>query len=280
MREYNFNNLKRGKAVIFNQYTFSEDLKKKYPSLGDRKGTEKDVELLEETFVNLKFDLTVYHDRTGREINQILENLSKEDHSKNDCLVIVVLSHGTSGIVCAYDQLYSLKILWDHLIEKCPSLSGKPKLFFIQTCRGNTFDKGHHIDFDSLGLIGSSDQLINYHIPSTADLLVMYSTYDDHASIRLSDGSWFIQNLCKGLQKFNEANDLLSILTSVCHMIAYGCAHEIDQCTVKQMPCVVSTLTKLLCFEKKNYDNLPVTRFETGQREPKVKFFYALDSLE
>lgn len=230
--------------------------------------------------MNLKFDVTVYHDRTEKEIKQIVENLSKEDHSNNDCLVIIVLSHGNSnGIVCAYDKIYSVKTLWDNLIEKCPSLNGKPKLFFIQSCRGIKSDTGSYINFDSLG---SNEPLINHHIPSIADLLVMYSTFDDHNSMRHPvNGTWFIQNLCKGLRTFEASHDLLTILTSVCHMIAYGCARKYADCTLKQMPCVLSSLTKLLVFEKKNYENLSVTRFKTDQREPKVlRIIYELDNRD
>lgn len=55
------------------------------------------------------------------------------DHSDADCLVIVVLTHGDKGLIYARDRYYSPDLLWKSFSGKnCPSLSGKPKLFFIQ----------------------------------------------------------------------------------------------------------------------------------------------------
>lgn len=65
------------------------------------------------------------------------------DHSDNDCLSIVVMSHGDSGTLCSYDDKYTVYELWSKFTKtKCPSLRGKPKLFFIQACRGDNVDSG------------------------------------------------------------------------------------------------------------------------------------------
>lgn len=60
------------------------------------------------------------------------------DHTNNDCLALVVLSHGiNSSYIYAQDSLYPVETLWNSFTpNKCPSLAGKPKLFFIQViCR-------------------------------------------------------------------------------------------------------------------------------------------------
>lgn len=274
VKNYKFNNAKRGKAIVFSHFTFTPKLK-----LSDRGGTTKDVELLEKTLSNLKFDVTVYHDRLAKEISQILKNLSEVDHSDNDCLAIFVLSHGNSDTIYAYDKEYAVENLWENFLgEKCDTLCGKPKLFFLQACRGNTYDKGFTYHSDSADKDNQLDQTnsIKYHVPSTVDLLIMYSTFQKHVSWRnKSYGSWFIQSLCKGLEKFSEDKDLLFTLTAVCHLVAYGkktyIPEENEVYEFKQMPCIASTLTKLLYFDKKNYQNLPVTRFLKDQREP-LKF--------
>ena len=59
--------------------------------------------------------------------------VAKEDHSDADCFVCVILSHGTDGHVYGTNGRVSL----DSLIkpfkgDECPSLAGKPKLFFVQ----------------------------------------------------------------------------------------------------------------------------------------------------
>jgi len=47
--------------------------------------------------------------------------------------VLAVLSHGEMGIIYARDAIYKPETLWTPFAaDKCPSLAGKPKLFFLQ----------------------------------------------------------------------------------------------------------------------------------------------------
>ena len=58
-----------------------------------------------------------------------------EDHSDNDCVLIALMSHGDDGVLYAKDQQYKPERLWSHFTsDQCPTLAGKPKLFFIQVC--------------------------------------------------------------------------------------------------------------------------------------------------
>ena len=59
--------------------------------------------------------------------------VASEDHSDRDCLLIALMSHGDDGILYARDQQYKPERLWSYFTsDKCPTLAGKPKLFFIQ----------------------------------------------------------------------------------------------------------------------------------------------------
>lgn len=53
------------------------------------------------------------------------------DHRNSDCIVVIVLSHGEAGRLEARDGTYDVNEIWEPLID-CPTLVGKPKLFFIQ----------------------------------------------------------------------------------------------------------------------------------------------------
>ena len=83
----------------------------------------------------------VYEDRAWKDIDGILQNLALEDHSDADCILIAVLSHGELGILYASDHAYKPDKLWAPFnSEACPSLAGKPKLFFIQVSNNNLKD--------------------------------------------------------------------------------------------------------------------------------------------
>jgi len=60
--------------------------------------------------------------------------VSAEDHSDADCVTVTVMSHGTdNGFLYARDVQYPVDTLWNPFnAENCPSLAGKPKLFFVQ----------------------------------------------------------------------------------------------------------------------------------------------------
>ena len=57
------------------------------------------------------------------------------DHSDCDCFGCAILSHGREGFVYATDRLIPLEALTVPFKgDRCPTLVGKPKLFFIQVC--------------------------------------------------------------------------------------------------------------------------------------------------
>ena len=77
-----------------------------------------------------------YNDLSFREMEYKLEEAANASHSDADCIFVAVLSHGELGILYASDHAYKPDRLWSPFnAERCPTLAGKPKLFFIQACR-------------------------------------------------------------------------------------------------------------------------------------------------
>lgn len=192
-------------------------------------------------------------------MHDVLAKTANEDHSENDCLVVALMSHGDKGILYAMDQTYPVDLLWENFLgDNCPTLIGKPKMFFIQACRGDQVDPGVTLtstgDFVDSG--SSQRDQVNFTIPKTADLLVMYSTYDGHYAWRNPDfGSWFIQAICIEFTENGKNRDLLTLLTGVSRRVAFNFKSnvpgDVNLDAMKQMPCIVSMLTKILCFDEK-----------------------------
>lgn len=105
-------------------------------------------------------------------MNVCMNLVAQEDHSDADCLLICVLSHGADGYTYAKDIHYNQEDIWNAFsAENCPTLVGKPKLFFMQGCRGEELDAG--------ASVRNSVQVDdNYTIPSMADVLVMFADND------------------------------------------------------------------------------------------------------
>ncbi|KAJ8985556.1 hypothetical protein NQ317_019940 [Molorchus minor] len=236
----------RGIAIIFNQKVFSM---KDCPT---RLGTDKDRDDLKGILTMLKFDVKIYNDLTYDEIVEVLTVVSRMDHANHDCLLITVMSHGDEGILYATDRAYPTRRLWLPFSGmRCPSLAAKPKLFFIQACRGAQSDPGIKVSYTETD--SSIDEKM-YSIPVTADVLIMYSTVAGYYSWRdPENGSFFIQSLVRQLRKHHRSRDLLSILTCVNREVAIGFTSKEDGDPLlndkKEMCSIVSMLTRLLYLD-------------------------------
>ncbi|XP_050067442.1 caspase-1-like [Anopheles maculipalpis] len=248
---YKTNHPKLGTALIINQVEFS--------SMTRRDGSDKDRDCISEVLQTVGFDVRVFNNLDKKELLAKLDAVAHENHSENDCLVVVVMTHGDKDVLYASDKYYSIGQLWEPFLgDACPTLCGKPKLFFVQACRGGSFDKGVKLSkmvTDTVDARSSSEQLL-YVIPTMADLLVMYSTYDGHYSWRNpTNGSWFIQSLSIELEKSAHSKELLQLLTAVSRRVAYQYQSYVPGSAKmdakKQMPCIVSMLTKAFYFKRK-----------------------------
>lgn len=107
--------------------------------------------------------------------------VSKDDHSKEDCIAFFVLTHGNDKReISAKDVYYSLDKLWQHFTaDNCTTLAGKPKLFFINACRGKKKDRGVSL-FHRRGRIETDGAKARdgYKVPRFADFLIAQSTVE------------------------------------------------------------------------------------------------------
>lgn len=240
--EYKMDYPEMGLCVIINNKNFHPSTR-----MGMRNGTDLDAQKLKNTFKSLGYKVDVYNDLKCADIFGRLKKVSEEDHSKRSSFVCALLSHGEDGKLYGVDDYLPIKNLTSLFRgDRCKTLVGKPKLFFIQACRGTDLDPGVETDSGS----GSSEE--TYRIPVEADFLYAYSTVPGYYSWRNTmNGSWFIQSLCEMLAVHGKTLELVQILTCVNHMVALefeSCSNEREFHEKKQIPSVVSMLTKALYF--------------------------------
>ncbi|KAM6220722.1 caspase-3 isoform 1-T1 [Rhynchocyon petersi] len=231
-----------GLCIIINNKNFHSSTR-----MASRSGTDVDAASVRETFKNLNYEVRHKNDLTREEIIELLQNVSKEDHSKRSSFICVLLSHGDEGVIYGTNGPVDLKKLTYYFRgDNCRTLTGKPKLFIIQACRGTELDCG--IETDS----AIDDDMTCQKIPVEADFLYAYSTAPGYYSWRNSkDGSWFIQSLCAMLNQFAHKLELMHILTRVNRKVATDYeSYSLDSAfhAKKQIPCIVSMLTKELYF--------------------------------
>jgi hypothetical protein len=217
LEKYKMDHEKRGVALIINIRKYKDNGQE------ERKWSEKDFEDLQHTFKCLEFDVRPYEDLTAEEIRDKIQKIADEDHANSDCFLCVVMSHGNDEkVVTSDNQEISFEEIMKPIKEECPTLIGKPKLFFFQACRGenemmNRQDSGEstssgHTETDDVSNIStiasshSSDPKIikRTFIKFEADLLVYYATKKHYSAFATekNKGTIFIESVC---EVFNQA---------------------------------------------------------------------------
>ena len=109
-------------------------------------------------------------------------------------LVLCILSHGGDGVIYGINgesvRMNDLKYAFNH--EQCPELSGKPKLFVIQACRGERY-----MSFDP-AFTRQQPSEDKWQVASTLapirDTLDVYATLSEFVSFRCEEGKLLAVN--------------------------------------------------------------------------------------
>ncbi|XP_050756330.1 caspase-8-like [Gymnogyps californianus] len=240
VESYKMKNNPHGYCVILNNYIF----KNPYEA---REGTVKDGEAVKRVFKWLQFETVEHMDLEAKQMYAKVKEYSKKDHSNMDCFVCFIFSHGEKDKIKGVDhELINIKDLLSCFSgSNCPSLAGKPKLFFIQACQGSVGHPGVTVKEDFSGHL-EMDATPLTSIPDQADILVGMATVEDYESYRCTKtGSVYVQCLCDKMELLCPLRkDLITILTEVNKEVGRRVLNG-----WKQMPKITSTLRKQLIFQ-------------------------------
>ncbi|DAA21216.1 TPA: caspase 9, apoptosis-related cysteine peptidase [Bos taurus] len=254
-----------GHCLIINNVNFCRE-----SGLRARTGSNIDCERMRQRFHLLQFVVEVKCDLTAKQMVQALMQLARQDHSALDCCVVVILSHGCQashlqfpGAVYGTD---GCPVSVERIVNTfngtgCPSLRGKPKLFFIQACGGEQKDHGFEVESTSPeDKTPSSDPEADAtpfqegprsidepdavsSLPTPSDILVSYSTFPGFVSWRdPKSGSWYIETLDSIFEQWAHCEDLQTLLLRVANAVSVKGIY-------KQMPGCFNFLRKKLFFK-------------------------------
>lgn len=262
----------RGIALIINNESFADDPEmtegeKQKEKLEVRQGSDSDVKSLEKLYEALDFKVRTERNKERQEILNILDEVSKGDHSQYDCFILWLMSHGQDGLFYGTDgDTVPIETVRDFFTNaNCPSLRGKPKVFFIQACRGRKRDTGVVSDAPNAtvspspqpstndDLSGSTngeatDKGFNFQLQKTtaahADILIANSTISGYAAFRNPLlGSRFVRCVVEVFREMAGYEEILGMLTVVNKRVS-----EMGEVTEKQVSEPKSTLRKKLYF--------------------------------
>ena len=239
-----------------------------FEHLNRRGGSDLDAQKLEDLFTQLQYKVKMVRNQTSKQLKETLFQFATlDDHRAADSMVVCLLSHGLEGQIYGIDgvlvSIPDLLALFNGYMAK--DLVGKPKLFFIQACRGSDFDHGADMTDGArtagdLRMKRTAEQLLNAAfptdkvetfvepetLPAEADTLVAYSTVPGYVSwSNLQKGSWFVQAIVDVFSAYAHEEDVVSMLVRVNGKVA----REFESFNrKKQIPAPVIMLTKKVFF--------------------------------
>ncbi|NWU72486.1 CASP9 protein, partial [Pterocles burchelli] len=236
-----------GHCLILNNVNFSRD-----SNLSTRDGSNVDCEKLEKRFKALRFDVLTRRDLKAQVRTATLPR-NLPFRMTSSWIFLLQTSHiqfpggiyGTDGKPIPIEKIVNY-----FNGSQCPTLRGKPKLFFIQACGGEQRDRGFVVESDSPGdkapgsslesdatpfqtPSGDTDELDAVaSLPTPSDILVSYSTFPGFVSWReTSSGSWYVETLDSVLEQYACSEDLLNMLLRVANAVsAKGRYKQIPGC--------------------------------------------------
>lgn len=183
-----------GMCVIINNASFHDETE-------NRDGSEHDEKSLKDLFEELGFVVKIEKDLTRQEIFKVCKDAANADHSNFDAFVCFIMSHGDEcNVVYSVDHrpVRIEDITMEFKPINCATLCNKPKLFFVQSCRGSSSEflstGAAHRHSDSCVPGPSRDStLVRTLSPQESDFLLSFAAAPGYVAYRYSDGTVYIQ---------------------------------------------------------------------------------------
>ena len=164
-------------------------------------GVKLDTLTFTTTFNYLQYTVQPYTKVTSSQMIQLVEEIATMDHTAYDSFVCCISASGNNDhyILCSDRQRVNVYELVDK-VQQCPTLQGKPKMFFINCGR-----------------------LANPRVPPSisykigSDTLIMWATQKGHTFNKNSGtiGSYVLFHLEKVIKLKSMTTDLLSVTSEV-----------------------------------------------------------------
>uniref|UniRef100_A0A1I8H0W7 ANK_REP_REGION domain-containing protein n=1 Tax=Macrostomum lignano TaxID=282301 RepID=A0A1I8H0W7_9PLAT len=220
----------------------------------ERKGSERDVDRVRKLFRKLSFTIKEVQNPTTAEIDDFLNETKKsKELAKHGSFVCFLMAHGrkdAQGRDCIIDghgvQSPVLELAAKFKASVCPDLAGKPKIFFVQACRGSGTDEVTHrgLAVDQLPPEFAQNPAL---YPPESDFLFCFPTTEGQVSYRdPQTGSVFVQTLCDYIEQFYMEKHLEDIMILVRrHMAEKPYEFRNERGEIIKYYCVAQTVSQL-----------------------------------
>ncbi|RWS22724.1 cell death protein 3-like protein [Leptotrombidium deliense] len=189
---YNMKSNPRGYCIMLNNYEFLPEY------VVTRHGSLSEAEYLSRIFTQLGYEVIPFENLSAEKMLHVFVEISKDPKlQEHDSLVVVILTHGDRGLLMGSDGFFAgvETIVGMFNNHNCGALINKPKMFFIQACRGDAYDYGVVDPASAADAVPRPSPVADTGVPilpTATDTLICYSTVEGYVSLRNeTTGSWF-----------------------------------------------------------------------------------------
>uniref|UniRef100_A0A8D0BAN4 Caspase-3 n=1 Tax=Salvator merianae TaxID=96440 RepID=A0A8D0BAN4_SALMN len=223
----------KSRAVIIVNYEFHGS------QLRPRPGARREADRLFRALANCNYAVQLHFDLTAEEIKNVYEEERHADHG--DYFVSILSSHGEEGIIydCNGEMVELASIFQALSSDSCPNLAGKPKIFFVQACRGHNIDHGVQLQTDS-----GDPQMdcFSHYLSIPEDTAVMFASSPGYAAFINRWESMFLKALLDLLEGEERHLELSRLMTRISRQVAFHAEARGQHRGGKEMPCFVSKM--------------------------------------
>lgn len=172
--------------------------------LNERHGSDVDAERLTGTFKLFGFKVIHLNNPDHEKIEMFFKNLRTNPAlSSFACLAVCVMTHGDGDDNIYLHDRAAISVRDLRKLCFCESLLDKPRLYFVQACRGESALKPVFLVQDSSTVVTNRE----------SDCLISAATVGGHSAMRSqTEGSWYITDLCRSLQEFGHTHSIKYVL--------------------------------------------------------------------
>jgi len=200
---YRLDSPKLGSAVIINNLNTEQE------------PTRRDVDSMAQVLCSIGFQVSIHCDLTSQGMNNLKRTLTNPDlHRNSSCFLLLIISHGTEDNFLQDTHGAKTWNIESLVTEVCDvvTLVGKPKLFFIEACRGREHNMGRTLasGLDTKSLSGPP-RTQGISLPSKQDVFVGFATVPGFVSFTSSLGSPYLQALASMMSAHHSSTHLSDI---------------------------------------------------------------------
>ena len=186
----------KGVVLVFN-YIF------KKPHKHFREGADNDSAYICSLFQSLNYEVILEEDKTKVQTFNILQSVVQTKLKDKEAFLLFFMSHGNtqtghSHFLTFDEETIHLPEIYEYISDSnCPHMRGKPKLLFLNYCRGEYIEK-NRVEYD--GVSNKSDPPHN--------LAIVHASLPGIKACRTKEGTLFISCLCDTIKKYRKKLDL------------------------------------------------------------------------